>query len=111
MEIKCQQCGNSQNISTPQFLSALDYDQLKHCKELAEAMIQQKKAESKVLIWSVVNEGICEKHFIGDDYLKAIEFMAEFAKKSFENGDPREIELVSRKIFQSQLKEFLEMKL
>lgn len=61
-----------QGISTRDFLSILDHDQLVRARELAEELIKRKDAEQRVSLWVVSNDCMNVAAFPSEDYGKAV---------------------------------------
>lgn len=73
--------------STPEFLKQLDYEQLKHCRELCHNRIREIEAEEKKVAWAVTDGGLNYGWFRTEDYLKAVECLASLAAERWEESD------------------------
>jgi hypothetical protein len=111
MEFTCSHCHQSKNISTPEFLDKLDESQLNTCKELLQERLEKKHKEQKVKIWSVSQGGCFIKHFYGHEYLLAAEFLLETAKKSIEDGKPKEVGIDYQFIRESEVEHWIKMRI
>lgn len=108
MEVKCDYCGNHKNVSIPLFISDLDYDQLVNCKKLIEEAINKKNEEEKIKLWVVVEDDwCCHKYFVKEDYLKAVELLSKLARGSFDKGDLVSYEISSKKVFKSEVEDYI----
>ncbi|WP_077949916.1 hypothetical protein [Salmonella enterica] len=74
-------------MSTPEFLKQLDYEQLKHCRELCHNRIREIEAEEKKVAWAVTDGGLNYGWFRTEDYLKAVECLASLAAERWEESD------------------------
>lgn len=67
--------------STPEFLKQLDYEQLKHCRELCNNRIREIEAEENKVAWAVTDGSFNYGWYRTEDYLKAVECLACEAEK------------------------------
>lgn len=75
-------------IGTKRFLSDMDQDQLLYCVEHANELLQRKRNESRKTIWQVVEDrSLVIGSFREGDYLKAVDRLAQTAKREFELGE------------------------
>ena len=75
-------------ISTRRFLAEMDLDQLLYCLEHANELLERKRNEARKIIWQVVEDrSLAVGNFREDDYLGAVDFLAKYARKEFEDGE------------------------
>lgn len=74
-------------MSTTDYLKGLDYGQLKFCRDKCDEMIRSIQAEEKKVAWAVTDGQINYGWFRTEDYLKAIECLANEAGKRWEEED------------------------
>lgn len=74
-------------MSTKDFLSKLDYDQLRYCRNMCDEMIRSIQEEEKKVAWAVTDGGINYGWFRTEDYLKAVECLASVATERWEESD------------------------
>lgn len=74
-------------MSTTDFLSNLDYNQLRFCRDKCDEMIRAIQAEDKQVAWAVTDGESNYGWFRTEDYLKAVEFLASQAAERWEISD------------------------
>lgn len=101
--MKCT-CG--ENISTPQFMARLELSQLRRAVEIAQSLIDQKTAETKVIIYRVVEDsGVCHSnHLIFADAVASLSAVA--AEKVASNDIPRELGIIRERHIESEVTQY-----
>ncbi|WP_221885545.1 hypothetical protein [Vreelandella populi] len=102
-------------MGTDRYLSRLDEDQLRHARCTIDDLLRLKKDEVKRVVWRVCDDFMCLGNFREDEYLKAVEFMAEKAKENFEK-EPKDkirhkslqIELKPERVPESEYESFFQ---
>lgn len=74
-------------MSTTDFLSKLDYDQLRFCRDKCNEMIRSIQEEDKKVAWAVTDGGVNFGWFRTEDYLKAVELLTRKAAERWESAD------------------------
>jgi len=99
-------CSCGQNISTPDFMKALDLSQLRRAVEIAQGHIDQKTAETKVMIYRVVDDsGYCHSNHL--TFEGAAAGFADAAKEMITAGDiPREMSIVRERHIESEVTQY-----
>lgn len=101
-------------MGTKAYLSRLDEDQLQLARDEAASLIKAKRDEAKRVVWRVCDDTMCLGNFREDDYLGAVEFMANEAKRMRQEiGDgpiryPRtlEIQIKPERVPESEYEDF-----
>ncbi|MBT2773791.1 hypothetical protein J7J47_16330 [Halomonas sp. ISL-60] len=70
-------------MGIPKYLGRLDTDQLYNAQSIIAELIKKKTDEPKRVVWRVCDDFMCLGNFREEDYLKAVEFMAEKAKQKY----------------------------
>ncbi|EKN4904639.1 TPA: hypothetical protein U5D73_000050 [Yersinia enterocolitica] len=65
-----------------EIISGFDLEQLENFHSVISGAIAEKKAEETKIVWRVCDRWTCKGNFREEDYLKAVDFMAEKAKKA-----------------------------
>lgn len=76
-------------MSTHEYLSTLNYEQLWHARTLCDKLIDAKEAEAKVGVWVVSSDNQNLKFFQEDEYLVAAEFLLNKARENVATQIPR----------------------
>lgn len=99
-------CACGQNISTPDFMKRLDLSQLYRAKEIAQGLIDQKTAETKVTIYRVVDDsGLCHSNHL--TFAEAAASLAVVAAEMVANDDiPRELGIVRQREIESEVTQY-----
>lgn len=74
-------------MSTTDFLKALDYDQLRFCRDTCNEMIKAIQEEEKKVAWAVTDGDINFGWFRTEDYLKAVKCLGTVAVERWEESD------------------------
>lgn len=75
-------------ISTARFLADMDSDQLQFCRDRARELLERKLNEARKTIWQVVEDRfVVVGNFREDDYLRAVDCLAQAAQKQFADGE------------------------
>lgn len=69
-------------MSFDAFLGKLDLDQLQSVVDKAQQLIDAKKREDRLVVWSLEDRYIRIKTFADADYVKAAELLLETAKEN-----------------------------
>ncbi|HGG8984098.1 TPA: hypothetical protein ACJJXI_004246 [Enterobacter hormaechei subsp. xiangfangensis] len=72
-------------MSTTDFLKTLDLTQLKFCRDKCDEMIRAIENEEKKVAWVVTSDNFPVGWFRTEDYLKAVECLANVATSSAAN--------------------------
>lgn len=68
-----------------EIISGFDLEQLENFHSVISGAIAEKKAEETKIVWRVCDRWTCKGNFREEDYLKAVDFMAEIAKKAHDD--------------------------
>lgn len=68
-----------------EMIKGFDLEQLENFHSVISGAIAEKKAEETKIVWRVCDRWLCKGNFREEDYLKAVDFMAEKAKKAHED--------------------------
>ncbi|ENG0876786.1 hypothetical protein ABU549_004445 [Yersinia enterocolitica] len=68
-----------------EMINGFDLEQLENFHSVISGAIAEKKAEETKIVWRVCDGWLCKGNFREEDYLKAVDFMAEKAKKAHED--------------------------
>lgn len=68
-----------------EIIKGFDLEQLENFHSVISGAIAEKKAEETKIVWRVCDRWLCKGNFREEDYLKAVDFMAEKAKKAHED--------------------------
>ncbi|CAD91795.1 hypothetical protein [Yersinia phage PY54] len=68
-----------------EMIKGFDLEQLENFHSVISGAIAEKKAEQTKIVWRVCDRWLCKGNFREEDYLKAVDFMAEKAKKAHED--------------------------
>ncbi|MBB04102.1 MAG: hypothetical protein CML03_01020 [Pseudooceanicola sp.] len=66
-------------MSTNEYLSKLDFDQLVYARDSAQRLIDKKLQEKKIPVWRVTDGFVVYGNFADDDYLLAAKSLVEVA--------------------------------
>ncbi|EPB8130347.1 TPA: hypothetical protein PXP79_001614 [Yersinia enterocolitica] len=69
-------------MSYSEMINGLDLEALENFHSVISGAIAEKKAEETKIVWRVCDRWTCKGNFREEDYLKAVDFMAEKAKKA-----------------------------
>lgn len=66
-----------------EMINGFDLESLENFHSVISGAIAEKKAEETKIVWRVCDQWLCKGNFREEDYLKAVDFMAEKAKKAY----------------------------
>tara|TARA_R110000850_G_scaffold121623_4_gene239397 strand:- start:1286 stop:1906 length:621 start_codon:yes stop_codon:yes gene_type:complete len=102
-------------MGIPKYLARLDTDQLYNAQSIVADLIKRKTDETKRVVWRVCDDFMCLGNFREEEYLKAVDFMAEKAKEKHSEEPPGrlwhkelQIELKPQRVPESEYESFFE---
>jgi hypothetical protein len=111
-DFNCENCGHKMvhNVSTENFLSTMDLDQLYFCLEKTQSLIKIKNNESKVTLLRVCDDWTNFAFFPETDYDSAVKCLQENIKEMISRGRPlKNLSIEPVKVLSSEVDDYLNM--